>query len=77
MRSLISHLAAGTTTTTAVGYVISPDYGWVLLVTAILAFELLLIGFIFTGKFRRQYFTQEFMESNFGAEHKAALGVDI
>lgn len=49
---------------------IPTEYGWVLIVAAVLALEILLIGFAFPGKLRGEYFTKEFMEEHFATEHK-------
>jgi Uncharacterized relative of glutathione S-transferase, MAPEG superfamily len=52
------------------------EYGLVVWsVTAIVLECVLLAGPI--GKLRKKLFTKEFLETNFGAEHKAATGTDI
>lgn len=53
------------------------EYGYVLIVGVVLAFEVLLIGFLFPGKIRGEIFTEEFMKTNFGDEHKTKIGVEI
>ena len=48
-----------------------PDtYGYVLLVAVIIALEIIIIGFALPGSMRGKIFTKEFMEENFGKEHK-------
>ena len=47
------------------------EFVWVLLVACVLAFELLIIGFVAGGS-RRKIFTPEFMKQ-FEEEHKAAF----
>jgi uncharacterized membrane protein YecN with MAPEG domain len=67
------HLAA---TTATLGFL--PDtYGYVLIVAALIALELLLIGFIVAGGARGKYFTKEFMERHFGEAHREATGQEI
>ena len=69
---LTIHTAASTVTLTM------PDtYGWVLMAGAILALELLLIGFICAFGARFSYFNRDFMEKNFGEEHKEAFGAMV
>ncbi len=53
---------------------LSSDYGYVLLASVLLAFELLLIGFLFPGRVRGEVFTEEYMKKNFGEDHRAATG---
>ena len=53
------------------------DYGYVLIVAALIAFEIISIGFMFPGRLRGTIFTEEFMKQNFGAEHKSATGFEI
>lgn len=44
-----------------------PDtYGYVLLICVIIAFELLVIGFLIPMGARKKAFTEEFMKENFG-----------
>jgi uncharacterized membrane protein YecN with MAPEG domain len=55
-----------------------PDtYGYVLLVAVIIAFEIILIGFLFPGRTRGRVFNKEFLEKHFGEEHKNAVGTEI
>jgi hypothetical protein len=60
------HAASGLGNT----FTISTDYGYVLLVGALIAFEILLIGFIFPGRVREEVFSEDFMRKNFGEIHK-------
>ena len=59
---------------TGTGFVIPPDYGWVLLSASVMSLSCLLVGFIFAGGARAKVFTEEFMKKNFGEEHKKATG---
>ena len=45
-------------TATGVAFVLPATYGYVLIVASIIAFEILLIGFIFPGRARAAIFTQ-------------------
>jgi glutathione S-transferase len=65
------------TVVSALAITIPSEYGWVLIVAAILALEILIIGFAFPGKLRGEYFTKEFMEEHFATEHKQTTGKDI
>jgi glutathione S-transferase len=47
------------------------------LVGVLIAFEVLLIGFFFPGKIRGEIFTEDFMKTHFGDEHKTATGSEI
>jgi uncharacterized membrane protein YecN with MAPEG domain len=67
------HLAA----TGLTGLGLPDTYGYVLIVAALVAFEVVLIGFLIAGQARGKVFTQEFMEQHFGEEHKEATGLDI
>ena len=60
------HASAGLGST----FTVSTDYGYVLLVGALIAFEILLIAFIFPGRVREEVFTEDFMRKNFGEIHK-------
>ena len=71
----IDHLA--NTLTGSFTLPITSDYGYVLIVAVAIAFEILLIGFAFPGKVRGEIFTEEYMKSNFGEEHRKATGVEI
>ena len=44
------------------------EYPYVLLVAGIIAFEVLLVGFLGPGRIRGKVFTKQFMEENFGRE---------
>jgi glutathione S-transferase len=46
-------------------------------VAVAIAFEILLVGFLFPGKVRGEIFTEEFMKTNFGDEHKTATSTEI
>ena len=50
------------------------DYGFVLLAAVLYAFECILIGFVFPGSARSKVFTEDFMNKNFGDEHKRVFG---
>ena len=63
--------------TAGVPFILPANYGYVLIVAAVIALEILLIGFIFPGRVRGTVFTEEFMKQNFGAEHKTATGFEI
>ena len=56
---------------------LADEYGWVLLCSAVMAFSVILVGFIFAGSARTKAFTEEFMRENFNQEHKALTGNDI
>lgn len=75
MHTEFAHL--GQSATAAVQITLSSDYGWVVLVAVLLALEIVAIGFIFPGRARSKCFTKEFMELNFGQEHKQSTGKDI
>lgn len=53
--------------TTTVNFILPANYGYVLIVAAVLAFEIILIGFVFPGRARGTIFTEEFLKQNFGA----------
>ncbi len=53
------------------------EFGYVLLAAAVLGFECLLVGFLFPGRARSKYFTEEFMKSKFGAVHNSEIGAEI
>lgn len=69
------HLASALTGTFTLP--ITSDYGYVLIVAVAIAFEILVIGFAFPGMMRGKIFTEEYMKSNFGEEHRKATGVEI
>ena len=45
------------------------EYPYVMLVAAIVAFEVLLVGFLGPGRLRKDIFTKQYMEENYGREH--------
>lgn len=47
---------------TVVGITLSSDYGFVIIVGAILALEVVLIGGFFPGRLRRRIFNERFMK---------------
>lgn len=47
------------------GSLITPEYGYVLLSIAVLAFMCLIVGFIVPGRMRREVFSERFMKENF------------
>lgn len=61
----------------AVILAVANEFGYVLLAAALLAFECILIGFLFPGRVRSQVFTEEFMKSKFGRVHTEEVGGDI
>jgi len=65
------HLAA-----TAATFTLPSTYGWVIIVGALIALEIILIGLIIPSG-ARQVFTKEFLEEHFGEEHRKATGKDI
>ena len=56
--------------TVAMTYILPDTYGYVLIVAAILAFEIIIIGFAVAGRKRTQIFTKEWMQDNFNQEHR-------
>lgn len=48
---------------------LSAYHGYVLLAAAALAFECILIGFLFPGRVRNNIFSEDFMRSKFAGEH--------
>lgn len=55
---------------TGVAIELPAAYGEVLLTGLIFAFECLIVGFICAGRARSKVFTKDFLEQNFGKEHK-------
>ena len=53
------------------------NYGLVLLSSVAVAFQCWLVGFTVAQGKRRKYFTQEFLEKNFGDEHKKEFGTTV
>lgn len=51
-------------------YSLADEYGYVLLVCTLIAFELIVIGFLIPMKVRHKVFTEEWMKDNFGQEHR-------
>ena len=56
---------------------VSKDFGYVLLVVSAIAFEVIITGFAVVSKSRSKFFNREFLEKNFGEEHKKATGKAI
>ena len=56
---------------------IDPLYSWVLLVSGLVGFECLIVGFIFGGGNRAKMFTQERLAEKWGDEHKKEFGKEI
>lgn len=50
---------------------LSSDFGWVILVAALLSLEVVLIGGMFPGRMRRTVFSEEFMKEKFSEIHAA------
>jgi hypothetical protein len=48
---------------------LAPEYGYVLIAAAVLAFECIIIGFLTAGRARGKVFTEAFMKQ-FEEEHK-------
>lgn len=51
-------------------FVLSDQYGWVLVCAAAMAFSLLLVGFFLPGRVRGNAFTEEYMKKHFGTQHQ-------
>ena len=58
-------------------YSLPQEYGWVLLCACVMGLSVILMGFIFASGARSKVFTEDFMKTNFGQEHKALTGEDI
>ena len=56
---------------------LADEYGYVLLVCVLIAFEIIVIGFLIPSFARKKTFTEEWMKENFGQEHREALNDDI
>jgi len=66
------HLAA----TNTVALSLPSSFGYVIIVEALIAIEIILIGFVVPAG-ARKVFSKEFLERHFGEEHKQATGKDI
>ena len=53
------------------------NYGLVLLSSAVIALQCYFVGFTVAQSKRREYFTQEFLQENFGEEHKKQFGTTV
>ena len=53
------------------------EHGYVLLTSAALAVQCLLTGFLIAGFTRVRIFKKEFLEKNFGEEHKKVFGEEV
>ena len=51
-----------------IAIILPPEYPYVMLVAGIVAFEVLLVGFLGPGRERSKYFSKQFMEENFGRQ---------
>lgn len=59
-------------------YLHLPDeFGYVLLIDTLIAFEIIIIGFIFPTRARGKAFTQEFMKQHFEKDHQDAFNEEI
>lgn len=58
------------------GEVVPPEYGLLLLVSVILAFECVLFGILFPGR-ARKVFSKTFMKENFGKIHNDNFKTEI
>ena len=56
---------------------LNQEFGQVIIVTSIISFLLLLIGFFYPGRTRAKIFSQEYMDDYFFDEHKAYTGEQI
>ena len=55
-----------------------PDnYGYVLLASVCVALQCYLVGFTIAQGKRRKYFTKEFLDQNFGEEHKKEFNTSV
>lgn len=52
-------------------------YGYVIIVAAVLALEVICIGFLYPGRLRSKVFSKDFLAKNFGEEHKKTIGSEI
>jgi len=62
------------TASTTVTMTLPDTYGWVIIAGAVLALELVLIGFCCAFRARFKYFNHEFLDKNFGDMHKEETG---
>lgn len=53
------------------------NYGFVLLSAVAVALQCYLVGFTIAQGKRRKYFNEEFLQKNFGEEHKKAYGCNV
>ena len=58
-------------------FVVPNEYKFVLLVVVLQAFQLMITGFVSSGRTRRDDFGEEWMEKEFGDEHEKAIGTKI
>jgi hypothetical protein len=56
---------------------LSSDFGWVILVAALLALEVIVFGSLFPGRMRRTLFNETFMKEKFAEIHAAELKEEI
>ena len=55
--------------TSTLSITLEPAHGWVLITTAAIALQCILVGFFVAGKTRLKVFNQEMLETNFGDDH--------
>lgn len=58
---------------TAILMTLSSNFGYVIIVSALLALECILFGGLFPGRLRRKYFGEQFMKEKFSEIHAAEL----
>jgi hypothetical protein len=58
---------------TPIAIYLSSDYGYVILVATLLAFEVVMLGSFIPGRMRRIIFNEAFMKEKFGEIHAAEL----
>lgn len=54
-----------------------PNFGLVIISCALIAFEIMLIGFFVVGRARSRVFTKQFLKDNFDEEHRSYTHADI
>jgi len=62
---------------TTIALSVPQAYGYVIIVAAILALEILFIGFLYPGAARRKVFSKEFIKNNFSELHQKEVGGEI
>lgn len=51
-------------------FMVEEHFQLALLTAVIYSFEMILVGFLLPGRIRTKVFTKEFLQSNFGEEHR-------